>query len=279
MISDFLNSRPFAQQTRQRYRRALELFLSDHPGGDITLGQFRDWLERRGWGLNAQWVAMNAVKGYLRFAFGEKHPALALRIPRAPVPPRKGLNMGEMNVLLASFDTTVPRGRRDLAMCGVFLDCALRVSEVARLSIEYVDLNSQCLDVVVKGGKWGHRVYSEHTCIWLSAWLDVRPQLVAKGVINIFVSVGGNTPGQGLTSDGVRQAVKAWGRKTGITRLHPHLLRHTYATITTRAGAPQRVAMLGGGWASEGVFKRYTQDLSEEDLRPYFPTSTAMVMR
>lgn len=278
MISDFLNSRPFALQTRQRYRRVLELFLSDYPR-DITLGQFGDWVAKQG-GLNSQWIALNAVKGYLRFMFGGSHPALALRIPRAPVPPRRGLNTSEMQLLLASFDTTTSRGRRDLAMCGVFLDCALRVSEVARLAMEYVDLNSRCLDVVVKGGKWGHRVYSEHTCIWLSAWLNDRQHLLGKeGVPNVFISMGGNTPGQALTTDGVRQVVKRWRRDTGITRLHPHLLRHTYATSTTRAGAPQRVSMLGGGWASEGVFKRYTQDLSEEDLRPYFPTSTAMVLR
>lgn len=284
LIDEFLDhggKKPYSKNTRDRYRRALVLvFESFSDMGTLNASSLRDWLAGQDWALNTQWIAYNAIKGFLRYHYGASHPALSLRLPAPPVPPKKGLNTGQVQKLLVSFDTTTRRGLRDLAICGVFLDCALRVAEVARLDLAFLDMDDRTLSVIVKGGKWDTRGFSPDVAVWLAEWLFVRNGIVRPGVSSVFLAVGGRRDGgsalgYGLSVDGLKAIVKDWQKTVGF-KLHPHKLRHTFATETTRNGAPQRIAMQGGGWLSPSVFKRYTQGITIKDMDPYYPVAAAM---
>lgn len=278
MIEKFLNSHRYSANTRDRYTRALKLFLADFPdcGRDLTAARLLDWLDRPEWGANHQSVMMYAVKGFLAHHFGRSHPALELKIKRAPSAPRKALKQEELSTLLSSFDTSSPKGVRDLAICGVFLDCALRVAEVARLELDYVDVRGRMLSVVVKGGRWDYRAFSDYTALWLADWLSVRSGLARSGEKKVFVAIGGKFPGRGLTREGMKMVVKGWKLSTGIEKLHAHRFRHSFATLTTKNGAPAKIAMKGGGWLSEKVFGNYLQGLDLDDVRPYLPVGRLM---
>ena len=91
----------------------------------------------------------------------------------------------------------------------------------------------------------------------------------------VFVGVGGNTPGLRMTRCGLGVEVRRWGLRIGI-KLSPHDLRRTFGNQVTRAGAPQRVAMLAGRWKSEKAFERYTLDLEPGDIVQYSPVMRAM---
>ncbi len=273
-IDDFLDSKPFADATRSRYRRTLTKFLVDHDDGGegLTVAQFRKWLKNDGaWGLKTQHGEMNGVKGFLRYHFGEQHPALRLKLPTAPASGRKALSLDDVRVLMASFDKS-PIGVRDRAIASLFLDTAYRVSEMARITTDDLDMSDLSVSVLVKGGKRSRRVFSPRTYVSVLDWLIVREQLnTSSDSCALWLSLG-SFRGSPLTADGIKMAVRRWEGKTGL-RLYAHRFRHTFATQTTINGAPKNIAKAGGGWKSDQVFDNYTQGLVQDHVRPYLITS------
>jgi site-specific recombinase XerC len=173
--------------------------------------------------------------------------------------------------LLAHFDTSTPKGRRDIAMCALFLDSGLRVSEIARLELKYIYLDERLLTVIVKGGDWGTAGYSPRTKQYLIDWLEVRSGIAKRSITAFFVGIGGTTPGEKMTRDGIKVIVKKWGIDSGIGALSPHDFRRSFATLGTLLGGPQRVMMIGGRWKDQTTFERYIQEITIKDLDPYYP--------
>ena len=276
-VDRWLAENDYAEETTKSYRRVLRLLVAaiDDLAGLDGLG-LRTWLDGRGWGSSMRWVAFGAIRGFLRWRFGATHPALALKIKRLSSPPQRFLRLPQIRMLLASFDTSSAKGRRDLAICGLALDTGLRVSELCRLSLRYLNLERRSLQVIVKGGQWSYRAYSDHAATWIAAWLSDRAGLAALGADEVFVSVGGMTPGQKLTRHGLQVEVRKWGRRAGIGQISPHDLRRSMATVSTTLGAPEDIAMKAGGWKSHEVFRHYTVGVTADDMRPYFPTAAAM---
>jgi site-specific recombinase XerD len=276
-LDRFFASHNWSDNTIDRYRRALLLFLEEvEDPAALDVAGFRQWLESHAWGNSAQWIASNAVKAWLRWNYGENHPALALKLRREEAPPQRTLKLSQVRRLLKSFNTRTPKGRRDLAICTLFLDTGLRVSEVCSLDLRYLDLEERTLRVVVKGGQWSYAVFSPHTTACLTDWLTDRAFIADPESRAVFVSVGGNTPGKRLTRHGLQLVVRKWGKKAKIGPLSPHDFRRTFATQATRAGAPQRVAMAAGRWKDERVFRRYTQAIVPADIDPYSPVMRAV---
>lgn len=284
-VERWLSSCTYSANTIDRYRRALAALLADHPDPSI-LGpdELRAWLGSQGWGSSMQWITFNAARGFLRYRFGAEHPALSLRIARQEAPPQRVLRIPQIRKLLSSFDTSTAKGKRDLCMAGLMLDCGLRVSEVCRLEISRVsydpDLEAYLLQVIVKGGKWATRSFSAYTAAWYTDWLAARAEIVTQWTGRdrgrVFVGIGGNTPGCPMTRHGVQKIVKYWGEQAGIGKLSPHDLRRSMASVATLLGAPEDIAMKGGGWKSSAVFRRYTVGVNAADMKPYFPTVAAM---
>ncbi len=272
-IDQYIGESAFSTNTADRYRRALNKINSDVEIKSLTGTEFRTWLDSQHWSSATRWVAFNAVRGYIRWRYGKGHPALALKIKRGHSPPQRVLKLDQVTDLLCSFDTSRPKGRRDLAICGLFLDAGLRGSEICRLELKFVNLDNNSLQVIVKGSQWSFRSFSDHTAAWLVAWLGDR---VEREVSQIFISLGGNTPGKALTTRGLRIAVAGWGRAAGIGELSPHDLRRTFASVTTQLGAPEDIVMKGGGWRNHEVFRLYTIGVDSSDLAPWFPTKAAM---
>ncbi len=270
-----LHRRTWSSNTYDRYQRALVLFSTENTNLDsLSAADFLAWLESHNWGSSSQWIAYTAVRKYLPWCYGANHPALELRIKRGVPAPQRSLDVSQVQVLLSSFDTSTIKGRRDLAICGVLLDCALRASELCSLSCKYLDLGGRVLKVKVKGGRWASRLFSVYTQAWLSAWLADRSSLAA--VDNVFVSVGGNTPGRALTREGLQAIMRYWAKTCDLPGLSPHDFRRTFGTLTTLSGAPEDVAMKGGGWTSHDVFRRYTVGVTLQAIEPYLPTTTVM---
>jgi integrase len=284
-IERWLGENPFSATTVERYRRALTLLAADHPDlGQLDSQDLRAWLAQRGWGASAQWLAYNAVKGFLRWRYGAAHPALTLKLKRPPAAPQRVLRLPQVVKLLESFDTSTPKGKRDLAIAGMMLDCGLRASEVCRLEVGRItydsDQDAYYLQVIVKGGSWATRSFSANTAAWLEDWLAVRAEVVQrwqkKDHGRLFVGIGGSTPGGPMTRHGLLAVVRNWGKAAGLGALSPHDLRRSMASVATLLGAPEDIAMKGGGWKDADVFRRYTVGVRVGDMKPYFPTTAAM---
>ena len=274
-IEQFLIERDYSPDTIESYRRAIKRANKALDFNKLQPVKLKIYLDSHGWGSSHRWNNYCAIRAFLKWKYGEQHPALKLKIKRREAPPQRFLKMDQVKQLFASFNTGVSKGRRDLAMASLMLDTGLRVSEICRLEIKHTALDDCELFVIVKGGRWDQRTYSIYTANNLAAWLADRETIAAPIVKTIFVSVGGKTRGQKMTRDGVKTIVRYWGEKIGI-KLSPHDFRRSMATLATQQGAPEDVIMKAGGWKNHETLRRYTIGVTQRDMLRYFPTSAAM---
>lgn len=278
VIADFLTAANLAPRTEESYSFMLTRFLMafDDPA-TLTAPALKAWLLGQGWGSATVHVNRATIVHFLKWRYGETHPAAHLKIKRIDSPPGRALTMEQVQLLLQSFDTSGAKGRRDLAICCLFLDSALRCNEVCNLLLEKVSLKEHLLWAMVKGRKWGRGWFSAYTGNQIESWLGDRPAYAAKGVKTLFVSIAGETPGQPMTRSGLGHEVEKWGRKIGI-ELSPHDFRRTFGNETARAGANERIAMTAGRWETESAYRRYTLNLQPSDIAAYSPVMRAMGM-
>ena len=128
---------------------------------------FRSFLKTRNWESSTRYHCWNAAKSFLRWRYGEKHPALILRIKRDDPGPQRTLTADEVRKLVSSIDTTTRAGKRDLPLVLLMLDSGLRASEICSLELKNLDLDNKRLNVRGKGGKWREAVFSDLTRAFL----------------------------------------------------------------------------------------------------------------
>jgi integrase len=266
-IDDFLASSPYAETTRESYRRVLsQLVLLDLE--NLTAAGLIAFVSRDEWGSSMRYVSLCACRRYITWLYGMDHPALTARVKTARVKPQRVMSAGVALELLASFDVSTGKGCRDLAMAALLLDTGLRCSEICRLKLVDVNLAERSLQVIVKGGQWARAVFSEQTALYIQDWLQVR----SSSAPALFTSTRG---GGQLTREGFKKVVRDWGLSIGI-RLSPHDFRRTFATLATVFGAPSRVVQAAGRWSTIEMVERYTASIMPEQMEPYFPVKILM---
>ena len=261
-VDSFFAENPLSPATRELYTRAISKFLARYDPATCSAGDILSFLDNQEtWGNSIRYTASIAIKRFIRWKFGDNHPALRMRIKRQEAMPGRTLDVERAGKLLASFNTGKMQGIRNLAIACLAMDNGLRVAELARLKFSDVDLVHRKLVVRIKGGKPKDATFSVYTAERIAAWLPFR----RPGDERLFQ----------LTRDGLRVTVRRWGEKLGF-KLSPHDLRRTFATISSRSGAPSRLLQVAGRWSSIEMVERYTQSITAEDFEDYFPVNRVM---
>ncbi len=157
-----------------------------------------------------------------------------------------------------------PIGARDRAVLFLLLDTGLRVSELAQLDLDDVDV--EALRVRVLHGKAGkQRVvpFSEACRKELLAYLSVRGRTPGP----LFCASTGRArllPATRLQANGVKQLLRRLGRRTGLTKVHAHRFRHTFATWAIQQGARELDVQLLLGHSSPQMVRRYSASYNAE---------------
>jgi site-specific recombinase XerD len=269
--------KPFRPKTQEGYRIMLHDFDRYITGLLLPIDKVTDetvlaWLgSHRTWGDSQRYKGWAAVRSYVRWRYGAKHPILDLRIAKPAVKPQRTFDAQQIDKLLESINMDTPIGLRDCAMVMLMVDTGLRKAEVCRLELEHVNLAACELDVEIKGGEWGSGDFSPETGLALEDWITVRKEIALPGTKTLFCSVGGNQPGSSLTPDGLGCIFKYLSKKAGFT-VSPHDLRRTMACLLTEAGAPTEVTRRAGRWKNLEQVKTYTQRLNQKKaIANYFP--------
>jgi integrase/recombinase XerC len=153
-----------------------------------------------------------------------------------------------------------PLPERDLAIFEVLYGCGLRVSELCGMNLEDLNLSDGWLLVLGKRKKQRQVPVPKRALDSLVRWLEVRKP--TKGETAVFI----NYRGRRLTDRGARGILKLYAiALAGDSSLHPHSLRHAYATHLLSAGADLRAIQELLGHASLSTTQKYTQ-LSLTDL-------------
>jgi len=219
----------------------------------------------------ARYVA--AIRGFYRFLVLdrrlERSPADDLRAPRAWPGLPTYLSTEEVDRLLATPDTSTPRGLRDRALIELLYATGLRVSELVRLRTADVALDQGFLTTVGKGGKERMVPIGESAVSWVRRWLaEGRGALLGGRTSSwLFVSGPRGTP---LTRVGFWKLLKRHGAAVGVDgRLTPHVVRHSFATHLLDRGADLRAIQMMLGHADLSSTQIYTHVL-EARLRSVY---------
>lgn len=222
-------------------------------------------------GLSARSVArmIAALRGYYAWLVAaeviSKDPSADLDTPRAPQRLPRSLSLAEIEALLAAPDRTTDLGARDAAMIEILYATGLRVSELLGLRLEDVRLDPGYLTCLGKGSKERVVPMGSAAAARVRGFLDgPRGRLLGDRTSErLFV----NARGGAFTRQGFWKILGAYGRKAGIrARLHPHLLRHSFATHLIEHGADLRSVQLMLGHADITTTQIYTH-VNRERLR------------
>jgi tyrosine recombinase XerC len=178
------------------------------------------------------------------------------------------LSTAEISRLLETPDPTTPVGMRDRALLELLYASGLRVSEIVSLNLGQVNLNSKEIRVIGKGSKERVVLMGEPAARALITYLkDGRPQLLGEKRNNaIFIS----RQGERLIERRVQKILERHARIAGIERrVHPHMLRHTFATHMLDGGADLRVVQELLGHADLSSTQIYTHVSKSQARKVY----------
>jgi len=150
------------------------------------------------------------------------------------------LTTEEVEQLLNAPDLSTPLGQRDRALLELLYASGLRVSELVSLTLEQIDLDSNEIRVWGKGSKERVVLMGEPAAEAIKNYLEHgRAKLLGeKKNKSLFL----NRYGQHLPERAVQRILQQYSKKSGIgKRVHPHMLRHTFATHLLDGGADLRV--------------------------------------
>jgi integrase/recombinase XerD len=235
-------------RTVDAYRRDLASLAASRVGnvGDATIDDLERWLAAmRADGLAPSTLArrVSAVRTYFRHLvlIGAKseNPAAAIRLPRRGRRLPRALSPSETERLIDAATGTTPRTLRDRALVELLYGAGLRVSEAVGLEKSAVDLDDRIVRVVGKGGKERLVPLGRPAAEAARRYLALgRPHLDRRYRPELFL----NARGGALTRAGAFFILRRLAGKAGLEpeRVHPHLLRHSFATHLLEGGADLR---------------------------------------
>lgn len=205
---------------------------------------------------------LSAVRGLHRFLVSEgeleANPADAVPLPKLPQHLPDVLSVEAVGRIMEAPNTSSPLGMRDRAILEVLYGCGLRVGELCSLDLGDLFLDQGYLRIRGKGGKSRISPISGQALSWIRSYaVDSRPLFARKAALTpsaVFL----NSRGGRLSRQSVHKMVAKAGADAGFSSLHPHTLRHSYATHMLAGGADLRVIQEVLGHADLSTTQIYT---------------------
>ena len=237
-LAHLRTERRLSPHTEDAYRRDLDALVaycdSEKLGHWKQLDSFhvRTFAAREhrdGLGPRSVQRRLSALRGFFNYLIRENvikaNPAAEIRAPKAAKRLPKTLDVDQVASLM---ERRAPDelSRRDLAMLELLYSSGLRLSELAGLDVTDLDLADRTVRVLGKGSKTRILPVGKQAIAAIRTWLADRTAL-AKGGAALFV--GRN--GERLGARAIQKRIGRWATAAGLgVPLHPHLLRHSFAT-------------------------------------------------
>ena len=265
-------------RTVDAYRRdlaALATFL-DAPASSATTESLEAWVaSMRAAGLAPSTIARRiaAVRSAFRhqLLMGQRsdNPAAEVATPRRIRKLPRTLSPFESERLIEAANGTTPRAMRDRALVELMYGAGLRVSETVGLARTSVDIDARIVRVVGKGDKERIVPLGRPAAEAVRRYLALgRPHLDRRYRPDLFL----NARGGALTRAGALLIMRKLAAKAGLEpeRVHPHLLRHSFATHLLEGGADLRSVQEMLGHADLSTTEQYTHISDRRRRETYF---------
>ena len=200
---------------------------------------------------------LSAVRTFYEFLMREgcctRNPAQDVRAPKTKKRLPTTLDADQMGRLL-EFRVHDSLSTRDKAILELFYSSGLRLSELVNLDIAAIDFADRTVRVVGKGNKTRVLPIGRFALDALNKWLGERTAL-AKGASAVFIGRAGRR----LSARAVQLRVDMWARRQGLgVHVHPHMLRHSFATHLLESSSDLRGVQELLGHADIGTTQVYT---------------------
>lgn len=241
-------------------------YLSEELGKGLT----KKTLCRRISGLRKFFFFL-VEKGYL-----QENPFVRVNSPKQEIRlPRTLFPAQAEKLLKANAERHDFLAERDQAILSLLLSSGIRAEELCGLTLSDIDFRSRTMRIIGKGNKERIVPFTEDTLSYLQKYRqNSREKLVLRnaaefGMANFFL----NAKGGKLTTRGLEHILRSIEAKTGLDyHLHPHLLRHTFATHLLDNGADLRVIQEILGHRSLNTTQIYTH-VTTQSLKNQYKTS------
>jgi site-specific recombinase XerD len=250
-----------------------------------TIRDYLAWLIKRDIQRSSLSRKLSAIRSFYRFLLKEGI------ISTCPIPinasGRKGersslspkldkrlpsfLTLAEINQLLQAPDITKPEGKRNRALLELLYASGLRVSELWQLNLENIELESREIRVLGKGSKERIVLMGVPAALALKEYVQNGRSQLSDRVKDSALFL--NNRGRRLSIRGIQKMLQHYARGIGLEKdVHPHVLRHTFATHMLDGGADLRVVQELLGHADLSSTQIYTHVTKQQARKVYLNT-------
>lgn len=267
-LAEYLNhlafERGLSSLTRENYARDIKLLLQlcdKQALQEIKPQHIRRFIAAiHSKGLGGKSIAriLSAWRGFFDF-LGRRHqfssnPCTGIRGPKAAKSLPQALS-ADQAVKLVSIEEDGFLAARDHAVLELFYSSGLRLAELVGLNVEALDLRNGTVTVTGKGSKTRIVPVGSHAIEAIGVWLGLRSSIPNLYSPALFT----NQKGKRLTGRALQYRLKQWAIKQGVNSdVHPHMLRHSFATHVLQSSGDLRAVQEMLGHANISTTQVYT---------------------
>jgi integrase/recombinase XerC len=261
------HQRRLSRHTLANYSRAVDVLIrlkEKTALRELDTPRIRHFLARlHAAGLSGRTLALtlSAWRGLYRWLARQRgfaaNPVQGVRPPKSPRHLPKALSVEQAQQLLESPASDSPEAARDRAMFELLYSSGLRLGELVALNIDdgRLDLKQAEVTVTGKGAKTRTVPIGGRAREALRDWLKARAQLAAPQERALFVGARGRRIAPGT----VQARLRAWAKRQGLgAAVHPHMLRHSFASHVLQSSQDLRAVQEMLGHASISTTQIYT---------------------
>ncbi len=274
--------RGYAQLTLQTYRQQLSLLASSlptqapqtvdsksaefswHQQTESSLQNYLASGRRRGLSARSLALTVASLRGLYRYLQQQQqlsdNPAQYLTVPKPKAKLPKNLDIDTLQHLLSFDSSSDVLACRDKAMLELFYSSGLRLAELVGANINDIDWREKLIRVRGKGSKERQIPIGSVAISALQHWLNQRHLLLGDATPEVdqhalFLS----KQQQRISARQVRQRVNHWAKVQGLgQQLHPHMLRHSFASHVLQSSGDLRAVQDLLGHANLSTTQVYT---------------------
>jgi integrase/recombinase XerC len=263
-LSHLRHERRLSQNTELAYSHDIEVLCelaASTPLSEIEPHQARRFVAMlHARGLEGRTLArmLSAWRTLYRYLVRDRgftvNPFQGVRAPKSPKALPHALSPDEA-ARLVDLSGDDPITVRDRAILELFYSSGLRLSELTSLQVDDVNFGDDTVRVTGKGNKTRIVPVGRFARAAIATWLQLRAAIAPNGQRTLFIDIRGRS----LRPRTVQRRVEAWGIKQGLTQhVHPHMLRHSFASHVLQSSGDLRAVQEMLGHASISTTQVYT---------------------